>query len=312
MSREIKTSEWVSPMSRRKRPGHLFQTAADDRLHAYSEKSEIAREQMNSSAYKLAYDDVDFLLRDELRPVRFLLELTKPELMLQEHGVNHAVVIFGSARTCGLEQALREKGDVEQALSVKPGDRELERQLEKADANIKQAGYYEKARKLGSLISEKSGCEDCPQLHVVTGGGPGVMEAANRGASEVGAESIGLNIVLPHEQHPNPYITPELCFQFHYFAMRKMHFMLRARAMVAFPGGFGTLDEMFETLTLIQTGKIDPMPVLLFGKEFWERLVDFGFLVDQGMISRKDLDIFQFVDDAESAWEIIRESLEKD
>ena len=299
-------------MSRRKRPGHLFQSAADDRLNAAGDASAIAKEQILSPAYKLAYDDIDFLLRDELRPVRFLLELTKPELILQEHEVNHAVVVFGSARTCGLEEAMREKGDVEQALSVNPGDSVLQEKLVKADAMIKQAGYYEKARELGRLVSEKSGCEDCPQLHVVTGGGPGVMEAANRGASEAGAESIGLNIVLPHEQEPNPYITTALCFQFHYFAMRKMHFMLRARAMVAFPGGFGTLDELFETLTLIQTHKIDPMPVLLFGQEFWERLIDFDFLVNEGMISRKDLDIFQFVDDADTAWNIIRESLETD
>ena len=272
----------------------------------------IPSEQESSSAYRLAYDDIDFLLRDEMRPVRFLLELSKPELVLQEHGVNHAVVIFGSARTTSMENALLQKQEIEHALSDRPDDPDLLAGLAKADAGLRQAGYYEQARKLAGLVSEKSGCKDCPKLHVITGGGPGVMEAANRGAQEVGAESVGLNIVLPHEQHPNPYITPELCFQFHYFALRKMHFMLRARAMVAFPGGFGTLDELFETLTLIQTRKIEPLPVLLFGKDYWERLIDFDLLVEEGMINQEDLAIFQFVDDEDRAWEIIRSSLEKD
>ncbi|MDG2176047.1 MAG: TIGR00730 family Rossman fold protein [Gammaproteobacteria bacterium] len=299
-------------MSRRKRPGHLFPNAADDRRHAYSDTEQTVSEQESSSAYRLAYDDIDFLLRDEMRPVRFLLELSKPELVLQEHGVNHSVVIFGSARTTSMENALLQKQEIEHALSDRPDDSDLLAGLAKADAGLRHAGYYEQARKLAGLISDKSGCEDCPQLHVITGGGPGVMEAANRGAQEIGAETVGLNIVLPHEQHPNPYITPELCFQFHYFALRKMHFMLRARALIAFPGGFGTLDELFETLTLIQTGKIQPLPVLLFGKDYWERLIDFDLLVEEGMISREDLEIFQFVDDEERAWEIIRGSLEKD
>jgi uncharacterized protein (TIGR00730 family) len=247
-----------------------------------------------------------------MRPVRFLLELSKPELVLQEHGVNHAVVIFGSARTTSMENALLQKEEFEHALSDRPDDPDLLAGLAKADAGLRQAGYYEQARKLAGLVSEKSGCQDCPKLHVITGGGPGVMEAANRGAQEVGAESIGLNIVLPHEQHPNPYITPGLCFQFHYFSLRKMHFMLRARALVAFPGGFGTLDELFEILTLIQTRKIEPLPVLLFGKDYWERLIDFDLLVEESMINQEDLAIFQFVDDEERAWEIIRSSLEKD
>ena len=299
-------------MSRRKRPGHLFPNAADDRRHAYSDTEQTVSEQESSSAYRLAYDDIDFLLRDEMRPVRFLLELSKPELVLQEHGVNHSVVIFGSARTTSMENALLQKQEIEHALSDRPDDSDLLAGLAKADAGLRHAGYYEQARKLAGLISDKSGCEDCPQLHVITGGGPGVMEAANRGAQETGAETVGLNIVLPHEQHPNPYITPELCFQFHYFALRKMHFMLRARALIAFPGGFGTLDELFETLTLIQTGKIQPLPVLLFGKDYWERLIDFDLLVEEGMISREDLEIFQFVDDEERAWDIIRGSLEKD
>jgi len=299
-------------MSNRKKPGHLFYSAADDRVHARKEKSALAREQLDSPAYRLAFDDMDFLLRDEMRPVRFFLELSKPELLLQEHGVNHTVVVFGSARTMDLETATRLEAEAAQALKEHPEDPALQSAMHQAQRQMRHAGWYEQARRLASLVSEKSGCEDCPQLFVVTGGGPGVMEAANRGASEAGAETIGLNIVLPHEQAPNRWITPELCFQFHYFAMRKMHFKLRARALVAFPGGFGTLDELFETLTLIQTGKIKPLPVLLFGKEYWQKLINFDLLVEEGMISPADLDIFHFIDDEEEAWKIIRESLDRD
>ena len=296
-------------MSNRKLPGHLFYSAADDRQYARNEKSEVARQQVESPAYRLAFDDEDFLLSDEMRPVRLLLELSKPELRLQAHGVHHTVVIFGTARSADLEAAEARRSGIQEALASCPGDETLKAQLTSADAAIRHARYYEQARALAALISQRSGCEECPTLHVVTGGGPGIMEAANRGASEAGAESVGLNIVLPHEQYPNPYITPELCLQFHYFAMRKMHFLLRARALVAFPGGFGTLDELFETLTLIQTGKIKPLPVLLFGREYWQRLINFDLLVEEGMISQADLDIFRFVDDEEEAWEIIRDSL---
>ena len=301
-------------MSKRKQPGHLFHSAADERRYANPElKGErVVNEQMASPAYRLAYDDIDFLLRNELRPVRFLLEVSKPELLLKEHGIDHTVVIFGSARTPDMEEARLQQKTAKLALEANPDDDALRAELARAEAGVRQAGYYEQARELAQLVSEQSGCEDCPQLHIVTGGGPGIMEAANRGANEAGSESVGLNIVLPREQHPNPYITPALCFQFHYFAMRKMHFLLRARALVAFPGGYGTMDELFETLTLIQTGKIQPLPVLLFGRDYWEKLIDFDFLVEEGMISSKDLGIFQFVDDIERAWEIIRDSLEKD
>lgn len=297
-------------MSNRKKPGHLFPSAADDRIRAREEQSEIARAQIESPAYRLAYDDEDFLLRDELRPVRLMLELTKPELLMQEHGVNQTVVIFGTARSTDLETAQKASAAIKEALAARPDDPELLTQLMAAEANERHAVYYEQARKLGALISQRSGCAECPQLHVVTGGGPGVMEAANRGAIEAGHETVGLNIVLTHEQYPNPWITPALCFQFHYFAMRKMHFMLRARALVIFPGGYGTLDELFETLCLIQTGKIKPLPVLLFGKSYWQALVNFDMLVEEGMISAADRHIFQFVDDEEEAWEIIRSSLD--
>ena len=299
-------------MSKRKQPGHLFHSAADERRFANPRSNALENEQFNSPAYRLAFDDIDFLLRDEMRPVRFLLELAKPEILLKEHGVNHSVVIFGSARTCDMEQALSKRDAARQALGNDEDNSRLHVAYAKAEAAVRHAQYYEQARALASMVSERSGCQDCPKLHVITGGGPGVMEAANRGASEAGAESVGLNIVLPHEQQPNAYITPELCFQFHYFAMRKMHFMLRARALVAFPGGFGTMDELFETLTLIQTGKIKHLPVLLFGKDYWQKLINFELMVEEGMISREDLSIFQFVDDVERAWQIIRESLETD
>jgi len=206
------------------------------------------------------------------------------------------VVMFGSARTPSPELL----AEAEASGNFSEAQMLVKRQ---------QAGYYDEARKLAALITERSQCEECPQLHVITGGGPGIMEAANRGAYDVGGDSIGLNIVLPHEQYPNPWITPDLCFQFHYFAMRKMHFLMRARALVVFPGGFGTLDEMFEALTLVQTKKIEPMPILIFGKEFWDKLIDLDFLIEQGMISAEDKELFHYVDSADEAWAVIRDSL---
>ncbi|GER07436.1 cytokinin riboside 5'-monophosphate phosphoribohydrolase [Iodidimonas muriae] len=261
---------------------------ADKRRSAFpsaSEDEQRARRtpdtpQTRSPAYRLAFTDLDFLKRDALRPTRLQLELMKPELLLQEHGVDATVVIFGSARS---------------------------QRFAKDGSNDDLCGRdYEAARALARLISQAEG--GCPEkLMVVTGGGPGIMEAGNRGAHDVGAESIGLNIVLPHEQAPNPYITPELCFQFHYFALRKMHFLMRARALVCFPGGFGTMDELFETLTLIQTGKIDPIPVLLYRKAWWDSILNLQVMADAGMIAHKDLDLIQYVESAEEAWETIRD-----
>lgn len=297
-------------MSRRKQPGHLFPTAADDRRYARSEHED--NPQAGSPAYRLAFDDIDFLLREEMRPVRFFLELSKPELLLQEHGVNHTIVVFGTSRSCDMEEAQRRLKAAREALAKAPGEPSLGQALAAAEADVRHAVYYEQARRFAALASKRSGCAGCPKLHIVTGGGPGIMEAANRGASEAGAESIGLNIVLPHEQYPNRWITPALCFQFHYFAMRKMHFMLRARALAIFPGGFGTLDELFEVLTLIQTKKIEPLPVLLFGPDYWKKLINFDLMVEEGLVSPDHLGIFRYVDDEESAWEIIRESLDND
>ena len=293
-------------MSDQKPPGHLFHNAAEDLKHAQDpQRSEQAR----SPAYRLAYDDLEFVLQDEMRPVRLLMELSKPELGLQQHNVEHTVVVFGSARISAPEDVEKKRSQLEQQLAQSPDDRDLQAQLQQLQVKQRYSHYYRQARELSSLISRESGCGDSQLLHVVTGGGPGTMEAANRGAQEAGCDSVGLNIVLPEEQQPNPYITPALCFRFHYFAMRKLHFLLRAKALVVFPGGYGTLDELFETLTLVQTQKIKPMPILLFGRDYWQRLIDFDFLLEQGMVAERDLRYFQYVETADEAWGIIKRSL---
>jgi len=283
---------------------HCYPTSSEG-ITAASRKVETL--QTESPSYRLSYADIDFLTREELRPVRLQLELLKPELLQQEHGVEATVVVFGGSRIPDEKEALRRLHQAEKAVAEAPEDRSRQQQVSIARRVLAKSHYYREARKLGTLISEichvQSGCN----LVVITGGGPGIMEAANRGAHDTGAKSVGLNIVLPHEQAPNQYISPELCFQFHYFSIRKMHFLMRAQALVAFPGGFGTLDELFETLTLIQTKKIKPLPVLLFGQKFWQELINFDFLVEEGVISRGDLDIFKFVETAEDAAGIIRD-----
>ena len=281
-----------------------FPSAADDAKTA--RLTPAVTPQVASSAYRLAFDDDEFLLREELRPVRLLLELSKPEMTLTEHQIRHTVVMFGSARTLSQQQAEALVQVAEQSLQQDPHNCQLQRLLAQAKRNQRQAQNYEIARELARMITEHCEREDTVPIHVVTGGGPGIMEAANRGAHEAGGRSIGLNIVLPREQEPNPYITPELCFRFHYFAMRKMHFLMRARVLVAFPGGFGTLDELLETLTLIQTGKIKPLPVLMFDRAYWQRLINWELLIEEGMISPEDLALFTYVDSVEEAWEIIR------
>lgn len=281
-----------------------FPSAAEDAKTA--RLTPAVTPQVASSAYRLAFDDDEFLLREELRPVRLLLELSKPEMTQAEHQIRHTVVMFGSARTLSQQQAEALVQVAEQSLQQDPHNCQLQRLLAQAKRNQRQAQNYEIARELARMITEHSEREDTVPIHVVTGGGPGIMEAANRGAHEAGGRSIGLNIVLPREQEPNPYITPELCFRFHYFAMRKMHFLMRARVLVAFPGGFGTLDELFETLTLIQTGKIKPLPVLMFDRAYWQRLINWELLIEEGMISPEDLALFTYVDSVEEAWEIIR------
>jgi hypothetical protein len=262
--------------------------------------------QTRSASYKLAFQDSDFLLRDELRPVRLQLELLKPELILSEHGVESTIVIFGSARIPDPETAKRRYEALKSELERRPPDARSMKDLERARRAVDNSRYYEEARKLSRLISEHCQCAEDLTHVVITGGGQGIMEAANRGAHDRGAKSIGLNIVLPFEQEPNPYITPDLSFQFHYFAARKMHFLMRAKAAVFFPGGFGTLDELFETLTLVQTKKIDAIPILLFGEEYWHRMIRFETLVEEGTISPEDLDLFEYVETAEKAWAFIQ------
>ena len=282
-----------------------FPTAHED---AQAARLYVESPQTASPSYRLAYQDHDFLLRDELRPVRLQLELLKPEVIQHEQDIESTVVMFGGSRIQDLESATERLESVQAEVQRNPADSELARELKKARRSVENSRYYDEARKLARLISLN--CQRSGKLtHVVTtGGGPGIMEAANRGAHEVGAKSIGLNIVLPHEQVPNPYITPELSFQFHYFAVRKMHFLIRARALVVFPGGFGTLDELFEVLTLVQTGKVKAIPIILFGGEFWQRIIQFETLVEEGTISPKDLELFQYVETAEEAWEEIARS----
>ena len=254
---------------------------------------------LDSPTYRLAYEDIDLLGQEELRPLRLQLELLKPERILHEQGIHSTVVVFGSARVSDAETAAARRDTLERQTRAAPSDAKLARELAQARRRVDQARHYEQARRFASLISARFQQQNRRDFVVVTGGGPGIMEAANRGAFEAGARSIGLNITLPHEQAPNPYMCPELAFRFHYFAVRKMHFLLHAKGLVAFPGGYGTLDELFEVLTLIQSGKMKRIPVILAGRAFWRRAVDFDLLLDEGYVSPSDLDLFTCVDEAE-------------
>lgn len=264
----------------------------------------ISRLQDHDS-YKLAFADTGFLMLDELRHVRLQLEYLKPQLVLEQHQINATIVVFGSARFLAPADAAKQLSEVQQYVGSEPDNPAAIHALQQAERDLKNSRYYTAAQEFARLVTQHS-CQhpDCA-LTIISGGGPGIMEAANRGAMEANGKSIGLNIVLPKEQHPNPYITPEFCFQFHYFAIRKMHFLQRARALVAFPGGFGTLDELFETLTLIQTKKAERVPVILYDKAFWQRLVNFEMLAEEGLISPQDLKLIQYVDSPEQAWQII-------
>ena len=263
-----------------------------------SEEAETARHatsspQTEDPAYRLAFQDMDFLLREDLRPVRFQLELLKPELVFDEANIASTFVFYGSAR-------IPEPSKADALIQAAATDH----QRSIAERLKAKSKYYDEARKLARMASRVEPDEEGKKQFVVcSGGGPSIMEAANRGAVDEGKESIGLNIVLPHEQLPNPYVTPSLSLQFHYFALRKMHFLIRARAVAVFPGGFGTFDECFELLTLIQTGKVKPLPIMLFGREFWERVMSFEGLVEEGTIAPDDLDLFKFVETAEEAWD---------
>jgi uncharacterized protein (TIGR00730 family) len=259
---------------------HTFRQSHQDRDASHKTPD---TPQTRSPAYRLAFDDEDFLCRDELRPVRLQLELLKPEMLMAEYGITSTVVLFGGAR-------IPEPAKKDTARTETLGE------LSK---------YYDEAREFARLMTLRAKKNDHREDVVVTGGGPGVMEAGNRGAMDAGGVSVGLNIVLPHEQAPNAYVTPDLCFNFHYFAVRKMHFLMRAKALAVFPGGFGTLDELFETLTLIQTGRMAQIPVLLFGEDFWRRIVNWEALAEAGTISADDLKLFRFVETAQEAIEAI-------
>jgi len=279
---------------------HKFYHA--DMEAGFSDSSPHETPQTRHPAYRLAFRDEDFLLREELRPVRFQLELLKPEMLLDEARVGSTLVMYGSARIPSPEAA--------EEMMKGVGGLDDERRTV-AENLAKKSKYYAEAYRLARMAGEKAIVEDGMRQFVVCGGGgPSIMEAAARGASDAGAENIGLNIVLPHEQAPNPYVTPYLAFQFHYFALRKMHFLLRARAVAVFPGGFGTFDEFFELLTLVQTGKMKPIPILLFGKDFWNRVVNFEAIAEEGTISKKDLDLITWCETAEEGWQAIADFYE--
>jgi len=290
------------PESRRQPlPGHRPKSPDDD-----PDAPSRLRAILASASYVLAEQDLAFLERDEARGVRLQLEYLKPETLLHDHAIRDTVVVYGSTRITEPAAARRSVEALRQALEADPRNTILIRKLAVAERILAKSRYYEIACQFGRLVGG-SGDNDGSRskLVIMTGGGPGIMEAANRGAFEVGAQSVGLNINLPHEQYPNPYITPELCFRFHYFALRKMHFLLRAKALVAFPGGFGTLDELFEVLTLVQTRKIKPVPIVLVGEEYWRRAIDFGFLADEGAIDAEDRELFWFAETASEIWSSI-------
>lgn len=256
---------------------------------------------LDSQSYRRADADLDFLAQDEMRGVRLQIDYSKSELLLGQHGIEHTIVVFGSTRLCEPAEAKRKLNRLKAQLAADRDNRELVQRVAIAERILAKSKYYEIAREFGRIASTTRQT-DTRQQTIVTGGGPGIMEAANRGAFDVGAKSIGLNISLPHEQYPNPYITPDLCFSFHYFAMRKLHFLKRAKALVAFPGGYGTFDELFEVLTLVQTRKIKPIPIILVGEAYWRQAVNLDFMVDEGVIDPEDRELFWFAETAEEIW----------
>jgi len=263
------------------------------------------QELLSSASYRQADQDIDFLGRDDVRSLRLQLDFLKPELLLKQHGVEHTIVVYGSTRIVEPAVAAKRVQAFRDALQQSPEDKKLQRKLAIAERIQAKSHYYDVAREFGQIVGQSGkGVMDC-RLLVMTGGGPGMMEAANRGAYDIGAKTVGLNITLPHEQFPNPYITPDLCFRFHYFAMRKMHFLLRAKALVVFPGGYGTLDELFETLTLIQTRTIKPLPIVLVGRDYWRQVFDVDFLVSEGVIDLEDQDLFWYAETAQETWDDI-------
>lgn len=286
-------------MSKRKvSPQHLTERRLADawaELQSHSNRGNP----LEADAYRLAFADPEFLLRRETRGIRFQLEMLKPDLDQAEQGIDNTIVVFGSARFPAPEDARKSL-----AAAQKSGDPDT---LKLAERDMRNADYYDQARLFARLVATFSIHRRREErLFIATGGGPGIMEAANRGAHEIGAMSVGLNIALPHEQNANPYVTPNLSFKFHYFALRKMHFMMRAKALVAFPGGFGTLDELFEVITLVQTAKAKPVPIIVFGSAYWKRLLNTDVLIEEGVISPQDMELITYVDDPQDAWDTIR------
>ena len=255
---------------------------------------------LGADSARLAFADPEFLLRRETRGIRFELEMLKPELELTRQGIEHTVVVFGSARFVSPEMAAQRMAQAQK--------RGAPHELESAQRDLRNSAWYEQSRQFARLVAQYSKQQAQPdQLYICTGGGPGIMEAAHRGAFEMGAANLGLNITLPKEQSVNPFVTPTLQFQFHYFAARKMHFLMRAKALVAFPGGYGTLDELFEVITLVQTKKEKPVPIILYGSSYWERLINFEVMIEEGTIERKDLDLLHYCDTPQAAWDVIRD-----
>lgn len=304
----MKTNQPISDKPRIPKPAHPVNRReplpwqcpkpSEDDPHAPARVQAI----LQSPSYRRADVDLDFLARDTMRGVRLQIDYFKPEILLEEHRIRHTIVVFGSTRICEPATAQRKANVLKAALAADAGNKELERRLAIAERVLAKSHYYEVAREFARLVSATNKTANGQHRVVVTGGGPGIMEATNRGAFDLGAKSVGFNISLPHEQYPNPYITPELCFNFHYFAMRKLHFLLRAKALVAFPGGYGTFDELFEVLTLVQTRKIKPIPVVLVGESYWRKAVNLDFLVDEGVIDQEDRELFWFAETAQEIW----------
>lgn len=262
---------------------------------------------LDSPAYRQADEDIEYLNQDDTRGIRLLVDYQKPHSLMRQQGVEQTIVVFGGTRIVERAGAERRLNQLRVEVANSPDDLPLSIRLKRAERILAKSHYYDEARRLGELVGREGNDGVHPALTLMTGGGPGVMEAANRGAYEAGAKSVGLNISLPREQEPNSYITPGLCFGFHYFATRKLHFLLRAKALVAFPGGYGTIDELFDTLTLIQTEKIEPLPVVLVGKSFWEQALNIPFLIDEGVIDSEDAELFWYAETADEVWQGIQE-----
>ncbi len=271
----------------------------------YSDTLKQIKTIVNDPSFEVAEEDKNFIYSDEARGVRLQLDHLKAEVKMKKHGIDHTIVVFGSARIIEFDAAMKKMKQIEKKLQDDPHSEALHAELKRSESMVRKSIYYDEARKFGQLVGKSGKKPEDSRVTLMTGGGPGIMEAANRGAFDVGAKSIGLNIELPHEQFPNPYITPELCFQFRYFGIRKLHFMQRAKALVVFPGGFGTMDELFEILTLIQTLKSPSIPIVMVGKEYWNRIINFNFLLEEDVIASDDLDMISYAENAEEAWDAV-------